>query len=258
MQYLIYKTIIFETNDGTLKNIESEDSLQLTETATRLFVYLIKNNSEIISREDILTNVWDKYGFQSSNNALTQYISLIRKNCHSLGVVSDVIITIPKIGFQITNEIEIIEENPQKEDISLSTATEKLPNKDKRIYKVGAFFVFACVIMLSVFLFYNKLVNFKNNIYLTINTHSIGNIDTCPIVMLNISPVAISKNHLLFVKRIADSFIPCIESSFFLYSPDDSVIFDGTGKVFLSRCSFIENRLRQKEISGCTDIIVYE
>ncbi len=96
MLYLINNEITFRTDDGVLASLSSpENSIVLSITANRIFSFLLEQRGKIVSREDILVNVWDKNGLQASNNSLSQYISLIRRGLHDLGCIQDVIQTIP-------------------------------------------------------------------------------------------------------------------------------------------------------------------
>ncbi|WP_247753670.1 winged helix-turn-helix domain-containing protein, partial [Citrobacter freundii] len=50
--------------------------VKLTLTASRLLETLLRASEGILSREKLLTMVWDDYGLQASNSSLNQYISI--------------------------------------------------------------------------------------------------------------------------------------------------------------------------------------
>ncbi|MCX8957833.1 winged helix-turn-helix domain-containing protein [Erwinia psidii] len=78
----------------------------LRKTMMRLFIYLLENaDSGVIQHEDILLNVWDKYGLSSSNQRLWQVMRCLRNKLSSLGIPDDFITRIesgPHRGYQIS------------------------------------------------------------------------------------------------------------------------------------------------------------
>ncbi len=58
----------------------------------RLFIYLLENaDSKVIGNEEILTNVWDKYGLSSSSQRLWQVMHCLRNKLSTLGIAEDFI-----------------------------------------------------------------------------------------------------------------------------------------------------------------------
>lgn len=73
-------------------NIAQPDRrLTFTTIPTRLFTYLLENADRMVGREELLNNIWDKYGLEPSNNSVNQYISLIRKSLSELGCDEEII-----------------------------------------------------------------------------------------------------------------------------------------------------------------------
>ncbi|MBL5906304.1 winged helix-turn-helix domain-containing protein [Serratia fonticola] len=80
-------------------------SIELTKPAGRLLCELIENNRNTLSKDVIIQNVWVNYGFAASKANLSNHISELRKAFVNLGLDSDVIITVPKVGFRMEAEI---------------------------------------------------------------------------------------------------------------------------------------------------------
>ncbi|WP_261142279.1 winged helix-turn-helix domain-containing protein [Serratia proteamaculans] len=82
---------------------------RLTKPASRLLLELIQNNNKNITRNDLLERVWSTYGFTASNASLNNYISELRKAFALLGIVNEIIVTIPKLGFRFEGDIDLME-----------------------------------------------------------------------------------------------------------------------------------------------------
>jgi len=111
MRFEIEGFITFDTEDASLVNSLTGDCIELSATSTRLFSSLLQRRGDIISRVDIFHSVFEQYGARASNSNLNQYISTLRHNLSSLGVERNVIITVPRIGFKISDEITVTPDN---------------------------------------------------------------------------------------------------------------------------------------------------
>lgn len=56
----------------------------LTVIMNRLLSYLIEQRAQVVTRDDLLQNVWDLHGLHSSNHTLNKYLSELRKQFRSL------------------------------------------------------------------------------------------------------------------------------------------------------------------------------
>lgn len=99
--YIINSRVVFDDQSGSLSIIDDHgDPIILAAPASRLLSLLIKKNNKVLTRDEILTEVWEKHGLVASNNNLYHYISVIRKSLSSLGK-DNIIVTLPKIGFSM-------------------------------------------------------------------------------------------------------------------------------------------------------------
>ncbi|PYD38135.1 hypothetical protein CT690_14715 [Serratia plymuthica] len=96
--YLIAENVLFDIKKYNLININCKKIKSVStfsgmrETMSRLLIYLLENSArENISIEDILFNVWDKYGLQSSTSRLWQVMQTLKINLSEIGVPQDFI-----------------------------------------------------------------------------------------------------------------------------------------------------------------------
>lgn len=116
MIYTIDGTITYNSEDGTLSHIPTQESLSLSISAGRLFERLLDSEGAILSRETLLTDVWDKYGLRGSNSNLNQYLSILRRALATYGC-ENLIITIPKVGIRLNTDIPVERVEPAPETL---------------------------------------------------------------------------------------------------------------------------------------------
>jgi len=106
MIYTIDGSITYNTDDCTLSHLPTQESLSLSISTGRLFERLLISEGDILSRETLLTDVWDKYGLRGSNSNLNQYLSILRRALAAYGC-ENLIITIPKVGIRLNTDIPV-------------------------------------------------------------------------------------------------------------------------------------------------------
>lgn len=110
MIYIIDDQVTYNSDDCTLSHIPTQETLSLSISSGRLFEQLLNSQGEILARETLLTEVWDKYGLRGSNSNLNQYLSILRRALAAYGC-ENLIITIPKIGIRLNTDIKIERES---------------------------------------------------------------------------------------------------------------------------------------------------
>lgn len=159
MKYIINNVIIFTLAIRTLSLLNDDrKSIVISKPASRLLMELIKKNTAVIDRQDLLKNVWEDYGFKGSNHNLNGAISELRKCFEALSLDPGIIKTIPKVGFVMTAEIvpTISGDTSQKLEAEAETETEgnevnaelKSEKNDKK--KHYAFIILVIVLLLGV------------------------------------------------------------------------------------------------------------
>lgn len=109
MKYIINNIISYQDEDGTLCYMESGDCINFPIAAQRLMMTILESEGAILNRDDLLVQVWGRYGLSGSSNSLNQYLSLIRRSLSTFGCES-FIETLPKVGIQLNKDVEIRKE----------------------------------------------------------------------------------------------------------------------------------------------------
>lgn len=126
--YIINDQLRFDEKNGSLGLVDStETEIALPSPASRLLLVLVTNNDKIMTKEEILTEVWERHGWVASNSNLYHYISIVRKSLSKLGE-NNIIITIPKVGFRFSAEsvIEEKKENYIQSDYIVHNANDEI------------------------------------------------------------------------------------------------------------------------------------
>ncbi|WP_054179588.1 winged helix-turn-helix domain-containing protein [Trabulsiella odontotermitis] len=108
--YLINNKIEFWPEDNLL--VLYTDQLvnySLTSPASRCFLFLLQKAPEIVPQNEIYKAVWEEEGIFVPPNTLYQNIASIRRGLKTLSQNDNIIVTVPKKGFQIPPEISIRE-----------------------------------------------------------------------------------------------------------------------------------------------------
>ena len=92
---LIYKELKFDFQKGIIKKEEKE--IELTKNEMIIFSYLLTHQNKIVTREELMTALWDNREYVNEN-ALTVNISRLRSKLKEIGYV-DAIITRKGLGY---------------------------------------------------------------------------------------------------------------------------------------------------------------
>lgn len=131
MKFIMNEQIIFDSDMSTLGLEGShEELIPVSNTTKRLLLLLIAHQGEAVKREVIFKKVWDDYGMVSSNNNLNQCVSKLRKIVKTLGVDEEVIVTIPKIGFMLHQQIQIEKREVTQERSPVANSGRANPTSD--------------------------------------------------------------------------------------------------------------------------------
>lgn len=192
MKYIINSNIEFDTTEYILKSLsDSNLSIKLSNSAGRILEELIKNRNTgfPVSREYLFTIVWKNHGLDPSNGNLNQQISLIRKTLNTLGLNSSLIITIPKRGLKLNNQLTIktIQDSSITTNFSKKEKTNQndtLPNSILYGFKMYMRYIITLTTMLilvfgmSFMYLYNKTDNIKLYCCREVNTCNICAVPT--------------------------------------------------------------------------------
>ena len=92
---LTYKELKFDSQKGIIKKDDIE--IELTKNEMIIFSYLLNHQNKIVTREELMTTLWDNSEYVNEN-ALTVNISRLRNKLKEIGYV-DVIDTRKGLGY---------------------------------------------------------------------------------------------------------------------------------------------------------------
>lgn len=110
--------------------LENGRALQLTPKAFELLVLLVENAGRILTREELLRQLWPDTHVDQSN--LSQHIFWIRKALGENGEDSQFIETVPKVGYRFVAAVQKQERHGAEKPVS-GTASEGKPGSGARI-----------------------------------------------------------------------------------------------------------------------------
>lgn len=255
MIYIIENRVLFNLDENAFTLLEDNtQKIVITNPASRVLALLIEQHGSIVLRETLFQKVWDDYGLISSNNNLNQCISKLRKIISNLGVTSEFIVTIPKIGFLIKKETKVqvylesetlqaVDENPSIPDEPLHETIlvkETLPPtvdvKEKRNFKKPlAVYLFLallfCTISMVTILSYGR-----KSIQLD---HFVVNIGECK--LYSASKITPDENEKFIARAkcfMADKNVVCKADDVIIFHTESmlSPINTGSFREFMAKC----------------------
>ncbi|HDW8098804.1 TPA: winged helix-turn-helix domain-containing protein [Escherichia coli] len=111
-RFLIGETIVF---DPDRRIIYSENqTVRLHSSCVYCLELLIEHQGEIVEHEAFYEYVWRRFGMEVGPNALYQSISMLRKALSTCGTPDNIILTAPRRGFSLSQEMHISCDNLQE------------------------------------------------------------------------------------------------------------------------------------------------
>ncbi|MGK8665339.1 winged helix-turn-helix domain-containing protein [Serratia marcescens] len=258
MVFTIFNTVAFRSEDGAMWNIAQPDRrLSLTTIPARFFTYLLENADKMVSREELLNNIWDKYGLEPSNNSVNQYISQIRRSLHELGCDEEVIKTIPRIGFYITGET--VSRNLETLQSVVSTITETQPAKEqpslRRGYKPALLALSIIISTLLILQPFRSATGHLDYSFPKSMLYQIGTIDTCPVYSLTEGSSYTAARKRQLAQKLSSAHMSCISDEVFIFQAGEHYAYQQAGRAFIARCADTDHTL--SHFSGCRAIYVF-
>lgn len=257
MIYIIEDHVLFNMDENAFTLLEdSTQKIIISNPACRVLALLIENHGSIVLRETLFQKVWDDYGLISSNNNLNQCISKLRKIIDNLGITSEFIVTIPKIGFLIKKETKVqvyLEDEtlkiPDKKSLVLEESTpeavlvEKLPTPAPVISKknpwsmtkpLAAYLIISLMIcLMSIY-----VIAHVSKKPISLN-HFVANVGECK--LYSTIPVPVNDNEEMIGQAksfIAENNIVCKSNNLILFQAESELFPIDTGslRVFMAKC----------------------
>lgn len=105
--YKIGQRYLFNVKTHQLTDKEDNTITELGLNESRLLAVLISSNGEVVSREQILEEVWNQRGLVVDETSVNQTVSLLRKFLGDNVKDQKIIKTVTKMGYKLTAGIKI-------------------------------------------------------------------------------------------------------------------------------------------------------
>ncbi|MBV6690714.1 winged helix-turn-helix domain-containing protein [Serratia quinivorans] len=250
MKYIINKIVVFNSDELTLFLYENNQVVtRLTKPASRLLLELIQNNKKNIARDDLLERIWTTYGFTASNAGLNNYISELRKAFALFGLVNEIIVTIPKLGFRFEGDIDLMENTittpaepvivdeltpPHSADIGDELPSEKKRSKASVLFSRWNFLLVVTAGTIIVILAGTDLINGESSE--SHSYHKISKIDKCEI--FTVSKVVNTTDMKLKIEGILKrEEVDCLHNSADIFYMEDRFNKETVRADLVSICS---------------------
>ncbi|MFC0141283.1 transcriptional regulator [Erwinia mallotivora] len=108
-RYCINNIVDFIPDKNRLISCETRVENTLYSTASRCLLLLIINAGKVVCHKSLYEAGWESQGKEVTPNTLYQTISELRKQLKNAGFRQNIIQTLPRQGWTISNEISITE-----------------------------------------------------------------------------------------------------------------------------------------------------
>lgn len=255
MIYKIQGTLHFRSDDGLIW-LDDDSGVMLTATTSRLLKFLLDHRERVVYRDEILQKVWDAHGLRSSSHSLNKYISDLRAVFRNMGCTEEVIVTVPRVGFMVSESIliEIIDASTNDVNHNKGIASDGEHRRDSSASKgknrTPASVIkkarYACVALLVLTLLF---VGFKTDFYHQHvwtekeQVYSLGDTGGCQIRSFSVVPVEYRKQVIAMAQQlIAKEDMHCSDNSVFYFNVAEMVRKGNAGRVFLAHCIYLDEK----------------
>ncbi|KMJ11037.1 winged helix-turn-helix domain-containing protein [Serratia marcescens] len=236
MRYIINNNIKYHEDRSELISLHDDiPPIVLTATLNRLLSALVRNNNLVLSRETLLTQVWEAHGQVASGNNLNNTISILRKAFSSLGE-EEIIVTLPRQGFMFTaSELKTTDSQAEKliEPASAPVVTALAPCSPRRYTGLR----FTGLVALTVLAVVSLSWSWQDTGYQQASTLEVGKIDNCSVHFITtFHKPAVSKVDLDHLRNMLKRrpHIQCQEPAMLLYYDTQILAPNGSGKARVS------------------------
>ncbi|WP_230353091.1 winged helix-turn-helix domain-containing protein [Lelliottia sp. WAP21] len=237
--------MLFNSADHTLECGDNDEFIKLSIPSSQLLELLILSKGELVTRDYLLTEVWDKNGLRGSNNNLNQYMSILRRTLAAHGC-DNLFITVPKVGFRLNTEIKI----EMRERAGGQHVTSTLSGGQKKSKKGLNILLVAFLCLLLPLLGFIILKQFTTH-YDIVSSDFVEVAPGCNALFLH----KFSDNEKALAtkqinKMLSDLKLQCGPDNTLLFDNGDHISDDDDyGKTFFSYCHNVEG----KSLANCTD-----
>jgi len=236
--YIINNKVKFRNTDGLFWLDQDEASgITLTATMSRLLAFLLEHRGEVVSRDEILSHVWDAHGLRSSNNSLNKYISDLRQVFRNMGCSEEIIVTVPRIGFMLSGDCEVEKHasTHQPQD-SPSPLVESKPRTKRRFFFINLGVILFILALVSG-LKWSFSVNKSDGELISKKTWLLGKINSCQVFAFKPASPETAQQKLAIIKDVLDAEkLSCTSDDDIYIQVADPIYYGFPGRIFLSIC----------------------
>lgn len=110
--YVINQLIHFDNEAFVLYAAATpEEVLRIGAIASRCLTLLLQANGQIVSKRDLMSGAWGAFGLEVTDNSLAQVVRQLRVALEKLQPNHELIVTIPRIGYKISEQVTLFEES---------------------------------------------------------------------------------------------------------------------------------------------------
>lgn len=161
MFFILSNSLVFDPDTQRLSLAgQPESEVTLSAPAVRLLLEFIRNKGEELSREALITRVWQDFGYTPSGNNLNKAVSELRKAFKSLGVHVSPIVTVPGKGFYFDADVTGQKHLPKAAAIETAPPPNKTTPLKKKAKPLNAPSLLYCGISSSNFI-WRRLFAFR-------------------------------------------------------------------------------------------------
>ncbi|QFI55597.1 winged helix-turn-helix domain-containing protein [Aeromonas simiae] len=244
MRYLIANAVIYDSEAGVLSAYDDPETEEkkLTPTANRILRLLIESYGRAVTREELLTNVWESQGQTASNSSLNQYVSILRKTFATFSSLDGVIVSVPRLGFTISGSIsvETLPEqapsstpSPVPEPAPMTLTSGQRKKRRERRWVENLMLMVACSVF-GVSLY----IAMHHSDALYENTIEFGKLDKCTLYAYTKLPVDVAHR----IQQSLDDIYPELprkcqqRNAKVIFSAQRMVYYGEEGKIFMAYC----------------------
>ncbi|MGB4074689.1 winged helix-turn-helix domain-containing protein [Pseudomonas sp.] len=111
--YVINRLIHFDNEAYVLYTAAApEEALRIGAIASRCLTLLLQADGQIVSKRDLMRGAWGAFGLEVTDNSLAQVVRQLRVALEKLQPDHELIITIPRIGYKISEQVELLDAPP--------------------------------------------------------------------------------------------------------------------------------------------------
>jgi len=105
--YFINSDVTFDPESNSLHSIKNNITVSMLTPSGQCLLILLENKGNIVPKKEIYEFVWERYGLTATDNAFYQTVLYLRKNLKEVGLVSEIVKTVPRKGVLVPGSIQV-------------------------------------------------------------------------------------------------------------------------------------------------------